>query len=71
MMTLMPSAPRCMVRLTACFMARRKDTRPDSWSAMVRATKWASISGWRISWMFTRTRRPLSPSSWLRSSSTF
>src|SRR5919202_6009274 len=45
-------------------------SRPDTWSAMLRATRNASSSGWRISWMVTRMRLPVIASSVRRSSST-
>ena len=68
--TLMPFAPRCIVRCTVCLIARRNATRRCSCSAMLRATRYASSSGVRISLMFTRTRWPVVFSSSVRSRST-
>jgi hypothetical protein len=51
----MPSAPRRSADCTARFMARRKAMRRSSWSATPWATSLESISGLRISTMFSDT----------------
>jgi hypothetical protein len=51
----MPPAPRRMADCTARFIARRKATRRSSCWAMLSATSVASISGLRISTMFSAT----------------
>src|SRR5579885_2050434 len=66
-----PFAPARNAFCTACFMARRKATRFSSCSAILRPTRVASSSGWRISRMFRRTRLWVFASSSARSRSTF
>src|SRR3989304_4257068 len=56
---LVPWAPLCMARWIDCLIARRWEIRRSSWSATERATRAASVSGMRISLMFTRILRAL------------
>src|SRR5919112_1536641 len=53
--TRMPRTPAFWAFCTARFMARRKFTRPASWSATPWAISAASSSGCLISWMFSWT----------------
>src|SRR5262252_5690119 len=53
--TRMPSAPAFCAFCTARFIARRKATRPASWSATPWAMSAASSSGCLISWMLSWT----------------